>query len=190
MLPSTAAARGATARSCLLDYPARLSALVDARISARHVQTALAGLGVALPGTDVVLRPHPADPGAEVYAALGAQVTGLRVTVDTTTAIEPLLATVDLCVGAMSTATLQAAALGVPTVLLDVAQIARPWPFDGARDALPRATGAAGLADAAVAARGCPDVAGADAAREALGARGDAVDEVVALIAQLSADAG
>ena len=174
----------------LVDYPSRLSTLVDARVSARHVQTALAGVAAAQPGGEVVLRPHPADPGEALYGALGARITGLRVTVDTATAIEPLLATADLCVGAMSTATLQAAALGVPTVLLDVTEVARPWPFDGARDALPRATDAAGLADAAVAARGCPDVAGADAAREALGARGGAIDDVVALIARLSADAG
>jgi hypothetical protein len=112
------------------------------------------------------------------------------VTVDTTTPIEPLLGAAGLCVGAMSTATLQAAALGVPTVLLDVAGIPRPWPFDGAADAPPRVTDADGLAAAADAAHRRDDVAGAGAAREALGARSAAIDDVVALIAQLSADAG
>jgi hypothetical protein len=189
-----AAERGRVARSdrtiVLVDYPARLSSLVDARVSTRHVQTALAGLGAARPGTDVVVRPHPSDPGAGAYVALGAQVPGVRVTVDAATPIEPLLAGAGLCVGSMSTATLQAAALGVPTVLLDVAAVARPWPFDGAADALPRATDAEQLAAAAVAAGERDDVAGAGAAREALGADGAAIDAVVALIARLSAGAG
>ena len=90
----------------------------------------------------------------------------------------------------MSTATLQAAALGVPTVLLDVAGVPRPWPFDGGPDALPLATDARGLAAAADTARRRADVAGAGAAREALGARREAVDDVVALLARLSAGAG
>jgi hypothetical protein len=102
------------------------------------------------------------------------------VSVDQTTPIEPLLGTAGLCVGALSTATLQSAALGVPTVFLDVSGIERPWPFDGAADALPRVTGHDGSLDAV------PDPPRA-AAREALGARADATERVAELISSFAA---
>jgi hypothetical protein len=163
----------------LVEYPSRMSARLDARIGLRHVDAALALLERDRPGTDVVVRPHPSDPAPGSYLPLGAG-RDLRVSVDQATPIEPLLGTAGLCVGALSTATLQSAALGVPTVFLDVSGIDRPWPFDGAPDGLPRVIGGQGSLDAV------PEAPRA-AAREALGARADATERVAELISSIAA---
>jgi hypothetical protein len=175
--PSRTAAAQQGPAVVLVDYHARISARIDARVSQRHVAAALEVLERERPGSDVVVRPHPADPAPASYAALAAG-RALRVTVDPVTPIEPLLAGAGACIGALSTATLQAAALGVPTTLLDVTSAPRPWPLNGAPDGLPRITGGGG--ELASAAAGAP-------AREALGARADAVDRVCDLIASLAA---
>jgi hypothetical protein len=174
--PARAAAADGGPAVVLVDYHSRISARIDARVSQRHVATALDVLERERPGSDVVVRPHPADPAPASYAALGAG-RELRVTVDPATPIEPLLAGAGLCVGAMSTATLQAAALGVPTTFLDVTSAPRPWPFDGARDGLPRIDGASGA---------LASVAAAGPARAALGAHADAIDRVCELIGSLA----
>ena len=129
-----------------------------------------------------MIRPHPSSPGAE--AAL-SRPAGIRVEIDATTPIEQLCATVDACVGAMSTATLQAAGHGVPVVFLDVVGVPRPWPFDGspvpvAHDAEERA----GALAPAVEAR---EVAGQAELLDALGARDGATTRVCELLAELAA---
>jgi hypothetical protein len=178
------AARGRTL--VLVEYPSRLTARIDARVCTRQVATALRGLALVRPGTTAVVRPHPADPSPELYAALGAGL-DLDVTVDAQTPIEALARGCDLVAGAISTATLQAVALGVPAVYLDVGDgIPRPWPFDGAPDGLPCAMSAAELADLVPGVVAQPDVPGAGAAREALGARPDAIERCIALIRELS----
>jgi hypothetical protein len=169
----------------LVEYPSRLSAQVGARVCAQHTAAALAALERARPGTTAVIRPHPADLRPGAYLRLAAAHPKLAVEVDHATPIELLLATADLCVGALSTATLQAAVLGVPVVFLDVAGLRRPWPFDDA-DGLPRADGVDELADAIDAALARPDVAGREAAADALGVRPDAVERVCELVARLS----
>ncbi|HMJ36452.1 MAG TPA: hypothetical protein VK501_21290 [Baekduia sp.] len=160
----------------LVDYHTRISARIDARISQRHVATALDVLQRQRPGTDVIVRPHPSDVAPASYLAL-ATGRDLHVTVDAVTPIETLLADAGACVGALSTATLQAAALGVPTTFLDVTSTPRPWPFDGSPDGLPRIADVTGeLASSA-----------ADApAREALGARTDAIERVCDLVSSLA----
>jgi hypothetical protein len=176
----TAAAAGDPGRAIVLvEYASRMSARLDARIGLQHVAAALDLLERDRPGTEVVVRPHPSDPAPGSYLPLGAG-RDLRVSVDQATPIEPLLGTAGLCVGALSTATLQSAALGVPTVFLDVSGIDRPWPFDGAPDGLPRVTGEHGSLDAVPA----PPRA---AAREALGARADATERVAQLISSIAA---
>jgi hypothetical protein len=176
-------ARGRTI--LLVEMPARQTAGVDARISARHVAAGLAGLAVSRAGSEVVVRPHPGEPLPEAYGSLAAGL-DLRVSVDTHTPIEPLVRSADLVVGAISTATLQAAALGVPVVFLDLVGIARPWPFDGTPDGLPRARGAEELAALVPGVLGASDVPGAPAAREALGARPDAIERCLALAQALA----
>ncbi len=85
-----------------------------------------------------------------------------------------------LCVGPLSTATLQASVAGVPTAFLSLAETRLPWPFDGS-GAFPTARDAdelARLLPEVVAGR----VSGAEVATEALGLRADAVDRVVELV--------
>jgi hypothetical protein len=176
--------RGRGRSLVLVEYPSRLSARVRARIGGEHTEAALAGLAMARPGTTAVIRPHPSDPGPESYARLGAAHPGLTVRVDASTPIEALLATVDLCVGAISTATLQAAALGVPVVYLDATTVQRPWPFGGS-DGLPRATGPDDLAEQVGVVLAAGEVLGRDAALDALGVRPDAVDRVCGLVDEL-----
>ncbi len=179
-------ARPAHARRSLVlvDYPGRLTARLDSRIGMRHLAVALRALAVTRPGTLAVIRPHPADLGPASYVGLATAHPELDVQVDARTAIEPLLASVDLCIGALSTATLQACVHGVPTVFLDVGGVQRPWPFDGG--AIPRCTDADGLAHAIATALGSREVAGREVALDALGVRSDAVERVVDLIAELA----
>jgi hypothetical protein len=150
----------------------------------RHVVTALDGLAAVRPGTRAVIRPHPSDLDPQAYLELAPTRGELEIEVDTSTAIEPLLASGDLCIGSLSTATLQACALGVPTVVLDVAGIARAWPF--CEGALSVGTDADELADAIAAALASREIAGLDAALDALGVRADATERVVDLVAKIA----
>jgi len=168
----------------LVDYAGRVSVRVDSRISKRHVGTALSALASARPGSHVVIRPHPSDLALGAYATLAAAHPNLNVEVDARTPIEALLAAADLCVGSVSTATLQACALGVPTVVLNMSAFPRPWPFQGS--ALPSAADADALAVAIVATLRSGEVAGREEALEALGVRTDAVERVLELVAQLA----
>jgi len=166
----------------LVDYQSRLSASVPERVSQLHLTTALEAVAAARPGTTAVIRPHPASLGAETTVPRPA---GIAIEVDATTPIETLSAGVDACVGAMSTATLQAGACGVPVVYLDVAGLERPWPFDGS--AVPVARDASQLADELAAAVERPEVTGQADLLEALGARRGGTAAVTELVAELAA---
>lgn len=165
----------------LVDYQSRLSARVTERVSQVHLKAALEAVAMARPGTTAVIRPHPASPGAEAGVPRPA---GIGIEIDVATPIEELFASVDACVGAMSTATLQAAGYGVPVVYLDVAGVVRPWPFDGS--AVPVARDAEELADALRAAVDRREVAGQVEMLEALGARQGATAAVSDLVAELA----
>ena len=159
----------------LVDYPSRMSARVHQRVSARHVATAISAARRALPGTPVVVRPHPSDAEPGAYGALGSRV-------DATTGIEQLLERCSLCIGSVSTATLQSAAMGIPTIQLDVSGADdRPWPLDGS--VLPRARDE----DELVAMMAGRIEGSAESARVALGARRGATSAVVDLITELIA---
>ena len=184
--PPCPRAGGASNRSIVLvEYPSRLSARVPARIGGGHTSAALAGLAMARPRTTAIIRPHPADTDPRAYLALAAAHPQLDVHVDASTPIETLLGGADLCVGALSTATLQAVAHGVPSIFLDSAGVKRPWPFGGA-DGLPRATGPDELAEQVTATLADPEVRGRRAALDALGVRPDAVERVCDLVADLA----
>ncbi len=167
----------------LVDYPGRVSAVIDGRVSMRHVAAALDALAAARPGTRAVIRPHPSDLYHDAYLELvpARGMLDVEVEVDAETAIEPLLASGDLCIGSMSTATLQSCALGVPTVVLDTTGVARPWPF--CKGALSVVAEADELADAITAVLASREIAGRDAALDALGVRRDATERVVDLVA-------
>jgi hypothetical protein len=164
----------------LVDYAGRLSAQIDGRISMAHVATALQGLAAARPGTVAIVRPHPGDQDPTSYAALAPRYPELRIELDVRTPIESLLASCDLCVGGLSTATLQACVLGVPTVFLNVIGLERPWPFTAAE--LPTAIDAESLADEIATVITLPEAPGRGAALDALGVRHDAVERVLDLI--------
>ena len=171
----------------LLEYAPRLSALRDDRFPLRHLQAALGGVAAARPNTEVVIRPHPSDPDPTAYPKLVPPPAGLDVLTDRSTPIEELCAGADLCVGALSTASLQATAVGLPVCVLNVSGVPGPWPLAGGVDGLPEVTSAHELAELIpeLLARG--PGASREAALEALGARGDAVENVVALVGELAA---
>ena len=181
----TARPHGVGRAIVLVEYPGRLSARVGTRIGPQHVATALRGLAAARRRSEVVIRPHPFDQRIP-YDEVLADVRGdLGLLVDRTTPIEDLLLSADLCVGALSTATLQSAVLGVPTVFLDVSGARRPWPFDGSPGAVPLGRDAEELA-----ARIATTPAGEAAAAEALGMTGNATPAVLGLIDELAFAAG
>jgi hypothetical protein len=180
---------GAGRAVVLVEYPSRLSARIDRRIGARHVAAALRALSLARPGATAIVRPHPAERETASYVWEAAHDLELRVEVDARTPIESLLAGADVCVGALSTATLQACALGAQTVFLDLGGIERPWPFTP--DGLPRARGveclAEALASSADGARACARACARELARTALGVREDAVERVLDVMGGLVA---
>jgi hypothetical protein len=106
---------------------------------------------------------------------------GLYTIVDARPRLIDALRTARLCIGTLSTATLEAVVAGVPTVFLDVTKARLPWPFDGS-SALPRATDAPSLTELLRTPARRPDEAGQAAARDALGVRPDALSRVADLI--------
>lgn len=170
----------------LLEYTPRLSALRDDRFPLRHLQAALDGVAAARPNTAVVIRPHPSDPDPMAYPKLVAEPRGMQLITDRSTPIEELFADADLCVGALSTASLQAAAVGLPVCVLNVSGVPGPWPLAGGEDGLPGASTAEELAERIPPLLRNGAGASREAALEALGARADAVENVVGLVHELA----
>lgn len=161
----------------LVQPPIGSSARIDVRTPNRHVESAIAGLGAAGFAT-ITLRPHPLDPSD--YRSLEHASTA-RLRVDRERPIEEILGAARICVGAVSTATLQSAAAGIPTVFLHAAPGDVPWPFDGS-GSFPVARDADELGALAARVVAGVDAGGASEAREALGLRDDAVERVLALL--------
>jgi hypothetical protein len=169
----------------LVEYSSRLSIRLDNRVSMRHVNTALRALAVARPGSSVTVRPHPAEHEPQIFARTASLYPTLDVRVDSTTSIEDLLRVTDLCIGAVSTATLQAACAGVPVVFLNVTGRTAPWPFDGSTD-VPVALSESELAALIPVVLSTDTVLGRAAMLDALGVKRDAIDRVVDLIRTLA----
>ncbi|MGO9975687.1 MAG: hypothetical protein ACLP01_23380 [Solirubrobacteraceae bacterium] len=183
-----AAARSAR-RDCtliLVQDPSRSTIRTDVRVSMQHARVALRALGRARPGTRAILRPHPSDPNSDAYLELAREVPAIDTAVETASPIERLIANVDLCVGAVSTASLQAGASGVPVVLLNVDRSSHEWPFDG--EMIPVAYDEDQLADLIARLLATDVVPGVGAMVEALGMRPDALERTVELIRGLVAD--
>ena len=183
--PDASPRRGRTI--VLLEYTPRLSALRDDRFPLRHLQAALEGIAAARPDTEVVIRPHPSDPDPNAYPSLVPAPAGLRLMTDRSTLIEDLFADADMCVGALSTASLQAAAVGLPVCVLNVSGVPGPWPLAGGEDGLPQATNAEELAELIPELLRRGPGPSREAALEALGARAGAVENVVGLVRELAA---
>ncbi len=161
-----------------------LSTLGDARVSANHLRTALTALTVTRGESAAIVRPHPLDRGRAVYERVAAEFPKLDVRIESSGSIESAVAAADVCIGAVSTATLQAAALGTPSILLDTTGMPLEWPFDGSGD-FPTARSADELGETLVAATRTKHPTGRDAALHALGARPGAADAVVQVVADL-----
>jgi hypothetical protein len=162
----------------LVEYASRLSVRVDNRVSLRHVSAALRGLEKARPGTAVTIRPHPAEHEPEIFERAASLYGELKVDVETTSSIAELFTTADLCIGAVSTATLQAAAAGVPVVFLNVTARPARWPFDGSTG-VPVASNSEELATLIIQVLSSGSVPGRAEMLEVLGADVDAVDRVI-----------
>lgn len=170
-------ARPGPSRTLVLgQMPGPLSATADIRVTAAHLRAALTALSGARPGSRVLVRPHPLDTERDTYRRIAGEHAGVEVRVDAGGSVEEAIASADLCVGALSTATLQAAAMGRPTVLLDVTGIELTWPFDASGD-FPTAHTAAELAE-----RLAAPADGREVALEALGASAGAVERVTELV--------
>jgi hypothetical protein len=102
----------------LAEHYARQSAILDRRITAVHLAAAIQGLRASSHDWHIVVRPHPSDDVAEFVRLVGAL--GARgVDVDGLSAAGNLLSCADLCVGALSTMTLEAALMGLRVVMLN-----------------------------------------------------------------------
>ena len=163
----------------LVQPPLGATAAIDVRSPRRHAEAALRGLTATPAVSRAVLRPHPLDPYD--YEDLAALFPGLEVSVERAPPIEAALAEAWACVGPLSTATLQAAAAGIPTVFLSGFSRALPWPFDGS-GAFPTARDSEELAELLQEVVAGGEVPGREAAAEALGLREDALERVVDLV--------
>ncbi len=117
----------------LVEHHSRLSALIDRRITARHLAIAVNGLALCDRSWRVTVRPHPADSGPEFRALVG-DLGGSEVAVDNVTPILELLGSAELCVGAISTAALQCALTGTRLVMLRLPEVDCLPPLDGSGD--------------------------------------------------------
>lgn len=104
------------------------TSMFDDRVALRHFDMALRTLAEALPGARVVLRPHPTQDLAPARAAL-RRFPALEVELDPVTPILDLLAGADLCVGSLSAATMQAAIVGTPVIVLNITGFEWVWPL-------------------------------------------------------------
>ncbi len=108
----------------------RVSTLRDGRIMQQHYLAAIEGSAKAVPEPLIVLRPHPSF-AAGAAEAICERYPHLRIEVDRTTTILELLARSDVCIGTYSTASLQAALVDTPTVVLNLGGTDFPWPLGG-----------------------------------------------------------
>jgi hypothetical protein len=158
-----------------------LSTGTDVRVTAKHMRAALDGLSAAASGCEVSVRPHPLDLERDLYLRIAGDYPGVTVRLEAGGPVEQAIGAADLCVGALSTATLQSALLGTPAILLDVTGMELSWPFDGS-GAFPTARCAEELASLVGSLRSGPETPGREAALEALGARPGATERVADVV--------
>jgi hypothetical protein len=123
--------------------PVRETCLLDERVTMRCYETALHAVARRWPRATVVLRPHPSQNRA-AYPVLVRRFPTLEILQDATTDIADVLRGVDLCIGSASTATLQAALVGTPVVVLNLS--GEEWGFPiGGETSVPIARSSEGL---------------------------------------------
>ena len=151
----------------LAEHVARASSILDRRITAMHLRAALEGLRASSRDWQIVVRPHPVDDAGE-FERLVAALGGEGVEVDGHSPAGELLSCADLCVGALSTMTLEAALAGVRVVMLNPQGVDWAPPLH-AGSAVPTARDGPSLARAVDAAMAAADAPGAAQLIEALG---------------------
>jgi len=109
-------------------YAVAHTAMLDKRLTARSWRVAVEAVRAVLPGSRIVLRPHPFerfatdDPLAGRFGTEG-------IAVDRATPMTELLARADLVIGGTSVGTLQGALAGCPAVVLNLSGFEWPWPL-------------------------------------------------------------
>jgi hypothetical protein len=104
--------------------------LTNPRIAMRQYATAVDALLERRPGARIVLRPHPSA-GLDAEHALQERYPDATFEIDRGSTILDALAACDLCVGTITTATLQAALVGTPVVALNLMGFEWSWPLGG-----------------------------------------------------------
>lgn len=124
----------------------RVSVALSRRITGQHIEATVRGLRTCGRFDSVIVRPHPSEQRS-VYERIleSIDTEQLAVEIDQETPLAELFARADVCIGSLSTATLETALVGLPVVMLDVT--GRLWtaPLDGS-GAIPYATTAQELA--------------------------------------------
>jgi len=105
--------------------------LAGPRIAMRQYAAAVGVLLAHRPHARIVLRPHPSAARREAELELAARFPGATFEIDGSSAILDLLARCDLCIGTITTATLQAALVGTPVVALNLMGFEWRWPLGG-----------------------------------------------------------
>jgi hypothetical protein len=144
----------------LAEHHSRQTAILDRRITATHLAIAVEGLRASATRWKIVVRPHPSDDPARFERILATLSAG-DVTVDAHSDPGELLSRADLCIGALSTMTLEAAAIGTRVVMVNPCGIdwSPPLQLDGAVPMARDAAGLAGLIDEVMLADDRPGVA-------------------------------
>jgi len=154
---------------------------IDARIAVRQYTAAIRAVSTRFPRATVVLRPHPSA-DLRPLGSLVARFPSVRVEVDATGAILDLLGRADLCIGGSSAATMQAALVGTPVVVLNLSGFEWPWPIGGATT-VPVARSEAELRTTLDHWAGARTLPGRDDLLEGLGARGaDATEHLLRIL--------
>ena len=159
------------------------TAMIDERYVVRHYAAAIEGVRAACPDADIVLRPHPGE-SHRAAPRVAREYTGVRV--DSRLPVLEALGQADLCVGTASTASFQAALVGVPVVVLNLTGYRWEPPLDGSGD-VPVPTSAGELERVVAAWSAGAGIGGRPELLVALGADsgqgpGDSVDRLMAII--------
>jgi hypothetical protein len=157
--------------------------LTSPRIAMRQYDTAVGVLAERCPDARIVLRPHPSG-GRQAEDELAARFPRASIEIDSGSSILDVLAGCDLCIGTITTATLQAALVGTPVVALNLMGWEWRWPL-GATTTVPVAHDAAALATWLDRWRDGPPLPGREDLLAALGARAGGDDPTGRMLAIL-----
>ncbi len=159
------------------------TALWDDRHFMRFYSTAVAAAAKRLPSAAFAIRPHPNE-GPDAVEALRDRRPDLAIELDDHHDVMNALLASDLCIGAASTTTFQAALVGTPVIVLNLSGYEWCWPLGG-DTSVPIMRSEAELADHIGAWLGGAPVPGREDLLTALGAGAqDAPGRVIELLSR------